>query len=298
MTTIHTNICPVCGSREFIPYLSCKDYFATKETFEIQQCSQCKFAFTQDFPSENEIGKYYDVPDYISHSDTNKGIINILYHLARKIALSSKSKIVTQYADRKIGMLLDIGSGTGYFLNKMKHLKWIVTGIEKSDSARQYAKQKFDINCQDSDYLYEISAKTKDVVTMWHVLEHLEQLNRVMERLLGILKDDGVLIIALPNKESYDAVHYQEDWAAYDVPRHLWHFSPSDFEHLANRHQFKLVAIKPMYFDAFYISMMSEKNKSTFLASLVGLTKGGIFFLKSLFDKKKCSSLIYILKKK
>lgn len=297
-TTIHITRCPICNSEEFEPYLSCKDYFATQETFELCQCKKCSFVFTQDFPSENVNGRYYDVPDYVSHSDTQKGIVNALYHRARKIALKSKSKIVIKNAGKKTGMLLEIGSGTGYFLNRMKDLKWIVTGIEKSESARKYAKMKFGLDCQDSAYLYDIPSKTKDVVAMWHVLEHLEHLNRVMECIHNILKDDGTAIIAVPNKDSFDAAYYKKYWAAYDVPRHLWHFSPDSIEHLANRHKFELVAVKPMYMDAFYISMLSEKYKKSCLASLIGLIKGEWFFLRTLFNKKRSSSLIYILKKK
>lgn len=295
---VHTVICPVCGSRGIDPFLSCKDYLTTQEVFQINKCNGCGFAFTQDFPVENEIGKYYEAPEYISHSDTNRGIINSLYHLARKIALKSKSKLVTKYAGSKKGMLLDIGSGTGYFLNRMKELKWIVTGIEKSASARKYAKQKFGIDCQDSEYLYEIPCQTKDVITMWHVLEHLEHLNSVLDYLQKILKDDGTLVIALPNKESFDARYYKEYWAAYDVPRHLWHFSSSDFQRIANRHQFQIIEIKPMYFDAFYISMLSEKNMGHSFASLRGLIRGGVYFLRTLRNKNGSSSLIYILKKK
>ena len=297
MKKIHTDICPVCGSIELVPYLSCKDYLTTQEIFDICQCKSCGFALTQDFPAENEIGPYYDAPEYISHSDAHRGIINTLYHLARKMALKSKSKIVSRYASKKTGMLLDIGSGTGYFLNKMKEEKWIVTGIEKSESARKYAKQKFDIDCQCSEYLYNVCEKTKDVITMWHVLEHMEHLNHVMGHLSAILKNDGTVIIALPNKSSLDAVHYKEYWAAYDVPRHLWHFSLPDFERLAEKHHFEVIDVKPMYLDAFYISMLSEKNKGTFMATIVGLAKGGIFFLRTLADKEKSSSLIYILKK-
>lgn len=297
MRTIHTTICPVCGSHEVLPFLSSEDWLTTKEVFQIQKCNICGFAFTQDFPVEEEIGKYYDAPEYISHSDTNKGIINTLYHWARKISLNSKSKLITKYSVIKKGKLLDVGAGTGYFLNRMKEQKWIVTGIEKSESARQYAKKKFDIDCQDSEYLYEIPGETKDVITLWHVLEHLEPLNSVMEHLHKILKDDGTLIIALPNKYSFDAAHYKECWAAYDVPRHLWHFSPADFRHLANRHHFEVIETKPMYFDGFYISMLSEKNKGSFLATLVGLMRGGIYFLRTLGNKERSSSLIYILKK-
>lgn len=295
---IHSQVCPVCGSSSLLPFLSCTDYLTTKEVFEICKCKQCGFALTQDFPSEDMIAPYYEAPAYISHTDTHKGIVNSLYHLARKMALKSKSKLVTHYASQKSGMLLDIGSGTGYFLNRMKQLKWIVTGIEKSESARAYAKQKFNMDCQKSDYLYDIHAKTKDVITMWHVLEHLEHLNEVMDRLHTILKDDGIAIIALPNKDSFDAAYYKEFWAAYDVPRHLWHFSPSDFLHLADKHNFQLIDIKPMYLDAFYISMLSEQSKGSFMASICGLVKGGIFFLRTLANKKRSSSLIYILKKK
>ena len=298
MRTIHITICPICGSHETLPFLSCEDWLTTKEIFQIQRCNFCGFAFTQDFPAEEEIGKYYDAPEYISHSDTNKGIINTLYHWARRISLNSKSKLINRYSAVKKGKLLDVGAGTGYFLNRMKEQKWIVTGIEKSESARQYAKEKFDIDCQDSEYLYKIPGETKDVITLWHVLEHLEPLNKVMEHLYKILAEDGLLIIALPNKDSFDAVHYKEYWAAYDVPRHLWHFSPDDFRRLAERHHFDVIETKPMYFDGFYISMLSEKNKGSFLATLVGLMRGGIYFLRTLGNKERSSSLIYILRKK
>ncbi len=297
-TNIHIANCPVCGCDKSELYIECEDYFATKEKFDLCRCTKCGFVFTQDFPSDKFIGKYYDAPGYVSHSDTRKGLVNSLYHIARKFALKSKANIVQKSTGKHRGKLLEIGSGTGYFLNEMKKRKWIVTGIEKSDSACQYAKNKFDLDCQDSVYLYDIPADTKDAVVMWHVLEHLERLNRVMDRIHEILKSDGTAIIAVPNADSCDALHYQKYWAAYDVPRHLWHFSPDNFTLLANRHHFEVVNIKPMYLDAFYISMLSEKYKGTTLGSLVGLTKGGWFLLRTLFNKKRSSSLIYVLKKK
>ena len=254
--------------------------------------------FTQDFPSEDEIGKYYDSPEYISHSDSQKGVINSLYHFARKVAMRSKSALVLKYAPDETGKLLDIGSGTGNFMHAMCEKKWIVTGVEKSDSARYHAHEKFGLNTQDSEFLFEIPEKTKDVVTMWHVLEHIEKLNETMEHIYRILKDDGTAFIALPNKDSFDAAYYKEYWAAYDVPRHLWHFSPGDFELFADRHNLRLEKIKPMYFDPFYISMLSEKYKGTFLGSIVGLVKGFYFYIRSLSDTKRCSSVVYILKKK
>lgn len=298
MNTVHTDICPLCGGKDFQDYLTCKDHYASQEDFQLVKCSACGFVLTQDFPAEDSIGFYYNVSDYISHSDTRKGLFNKLYHIARSFALKSKAKTVIKYAAPNSKILLDYGSGTGYFLNKMKSKGWLVTGIEKDEGARHYAKSKFGLNVQSHEYIFQISEQQKDTVTMWHVLEHIENLNAVMHQLHVILKDDGTAIIALPNRESLDAEYYKNNWAAYDVPRHLWHFSQKDFEFLANKHNFSLVDVKPMYLDAFYISMLSQKYKGTFLGSLMGLLRGGLFFLKGLSDKQKCSSLIYILKKK
>lgn len=298
MKTIHITSCPVCSGTECSEDLVCNDYLVSRESFSLCRCTGCGFMFTQDFPSDDVIGKYYDSPEYISHSDSQKGLINYLYHIARRIAMKSKSSLVSKYASDKTGKLLDIGSGTGNFMQAMCEKKWIVTGVEKSDSARYHAHEKFGLNTQNSEFLFEIPEKTKDVVTMWHVLEHIENLNKTMEQIHRIVKDDGTVFIALPNKASFDARHYKEYWAAYDVPRHLWHFSPSDFEGFANKHNFRLEAIKPMYFDPFYISMLSEKYKGTFMASIVGLIKGFYFCTRSLPNTERCSSVVYILKKK
>lgn len=298
MKTAHISKCPLCSSDSFIPYLECKDYYATQESFHLSQCVNCGFVYTQDFPAEDEIGKYYHVQDYISHSDTQKGIINKLYHLVRNFSLKSKSKLVIHSSGKQTGSLLDYGCGTGYFLNAMDVKGWSVSGIEKDEGARSYAKDKFRLDVQSDNYLFQVPENQLDVVTMWHVLEHVEKLNECMSQLYKVLKGDGTLVIALPNRNSCDAQHYKQFWAAYDVPRHLWHFSSQNFENLANKHNFKVVDIKPMHFDGFYISMLSEKYKKTIAGTLVGLLKGGVFFLRSLTNKQKSSSLIYILKKK
>lgn len=298
MTEIHIDCCPVCKKKDFSTPMSCKDYLVSGKSFSIIQCKSCQFSFTQDFPSEKEIGKYYEASDYISHSDTHNGIINKLYHLVRKISLNSKVKLIRKASAKSSSKLLDIGAGTGYFLNKAKNAGWNVIGIEKSEVARQQTKSKFGIDCFGSDYLSDIPTESIDVVTMWHVLEHIENLNETMQLIHSVLTSDGIAVIALPNKKSTDANHYKQDWAAYDVPRHLWHFSPSDFKLLADNNGFLLSQIRPMYFDGFYISMLSEQNKGRKGASIIGLIKGGFFFLRSLTDRKKSSSIIYILRKK
>lgn len=297
MSLKHIKCCPVCGTIDCSEYLKCLDFLVTEESFLIYKCDKCRFAFTQDFPSELEIGRYYEAPEYISHTDSHKGVINSLYHQARKITLRGKVALIRKYSSVNPGTLLDIGCGTGYFLEAMRQKKWIVTGIEKSEPTRIYAHEKFGLNIQDSDYFFDIHSKTKDVITLWHVLEHLEKLNETMSNLHRILKDDGTLIIALPNKSSADAIHYKENWAAYDVPRHLWHFSIPDFKEFASKHGFKIIKKKRMFFDPFYISMLSEKIKGSAISSLKGLTMGSIFSIQSLFQLKKSSSIIYILKK-
>lgn len=298
MTNICIEECPICKHREFTPFLSCTDFYASKESFQLQECTHCNFVFTQNFPSQKEIDKYYEVEEYISHSNTSKGIVNKLYHAVRQISLKAKTKLITEVTGMETGCLLDIGCGTGYFLNEMKQKHWVVTGIEKNDTVRLLAKEKFDIDTQTDGYLYSIPKQKKDVITMWHVLEHLESLNEAMKQICNILKDDGRLIIALPNQKSNDATYYKQYWAAYDVPRHLWHFCPNSFGQLAKNHGLEIVSIKPMHFDVFYISILSEKYKNTKLATLVGGLKGFAFFCKNIFHHENSSSLIYILKKK
>lgn len=297
MNNIHLEHCPLCSSSKLQPTLRCKDYLTSDETFTLVSCSVCGFAFTQDFPSEDSIGRYYDAPEYISHTDTKEGIINKLYHYARSFSLKSKVNLVNQYTHTINKSLLDIGCGTGYFLEAIASKNWDIEGIEKSETVRKQVKERIDLQVNDSDYLPKIESESKDAITMWHVLEHVENLNETMDQLHRILKKGGTAFIALPNKKSLDALYYKEYWAAYDVPRHLWHFSPPDFNELAKRHKFEVIKQKAMYFDPFYISMLSEKYKKTKMGTIVGLTKGAYFCFRSFFDTKKCSSVIYILKK-
>ena len=298
MNNIHLEYCPVCSGKKLESTLQCKDYLTSKEAFTLYNCNDCGFAFTQDFPNENFIGRYYDAPEYISHTDTKEGIINKLYHYARNFALKSKLNLVSRYTPANKKSLLDIGCGTGYFLEAIANKNWTAEGIEKSETVRNQARGRLNLPINGSDYLSKIESESKDAITMWHVLEHIERLNETMNELYRILKKDGTVFIALPNKKSIDAAYYKEFWAAYDVPRHLWHFSPFDFNELARKHNFKLVKQKAMYFDPFYISMLSEKYKNSKMSTIVGLIKGAYFCFRSLFDTEKCSSIIYILKKR
>ena len=278
--------------------MTCVDHYATGESFDLFRCEDCGFLLTQNPPVEAEIGRYYESPDYISHTDTHKGLMNQVYHWVRKYMLGRKARLVKRRSGIKQGKLLDIGTGTGYFSYTMKERGWKVSAIEKSPQARAFAKEHFLLDVDGPEALSAYSEKSFDVVTLWHVMEHLEHLNETWETLAKILKDQGTLIVAVPNPTSFDAEKYREMWAAYDVPRHLWHFSPSVMQQLGMKHGFVLEERLPMPFDAFYVSMLTEKYKKHSLSFLRGTWTGFQALLASMVKKDQSSSIIYIFRKK
>jgi 2-polyprenyl-3-methyl-5-hydroxy-6-metoxy-1,4-benzoquinol methylase len=254
---------------------------------------------TQGFPAESEIGRYYDTPNYISHSDTHRGPVNMVYHHVRRYMLGRKARLVCRQAGRRHGRLLDIGAGTGYFAATMVSRGWDVTAIEKSPSARDFAQRAFRLELKPAEELNgNLEKKSYDAVTLWHVMEHLEHLNETWERIGELLKDDGVLVVAVPNPTSYDAQKYGSYWAAYDVPRHLWHFTPASMEQLAAKHGFALKRKYAMPFDAFYIAMLSEKYAGHKMPFLRGMFTGVMAWFSLLGNKERSSSMIYVFKKR
>ena len=254
--------CPCCGSKNISAVLSVKDYTVSQVTFQVFECADCTLRFTQDIADEANIGKYYQSENYISHSDTHEGIINKLYHYVRSITLRNKYKIVCTQTKKTTGSLMDIGAGTGAFANFMKTAKWTVTGLEPDITARTVAYNKFQLELKSPAELFNLPENSFDAITMWHVLEHVHNLDGYMNAFGKLLKQEGKLFIAVPNYTSYDASVYKEYWAAYDVPRHLYHFSPTSIKLLANKHNLNVIAIKPMWYDSFYISMISEQYKN------------------------------------
>ena len=290
--------CPSCGSDSIYPAISAKDYTVTREIFEIWHCDDCTLRFTQQVPDSVAIGRYYQSAEYVSHSDTEHGLINRLYHLVRNYTLYGKRKLLQKVTGKETGTLLDVGAGTGAFANTMKFAGWHVTGIEPDATARQNATNKYGLTLQSQGDLFGLEASQFDAITMWHVLEHVHDLNSYLEKFLKIIKPDGRLIIAVPNYTSFDAKVYKEYWAAYDVPRHLYHFSPKSMEHLGNLKGFILEETKPMWFDSFYVSMLSEQYKNEG-GNLMGAVWNGLLSnLKTMRNTKRCSSVIYIFSKK
>jgi 2-polyprenyl-3-methyl-5-hydroxy-6-metoxy-1,4-benzoquinol methylase len=294
---IHYSACPACNSNNLSASLKAIDYTVSKEQYTMYTCINCSLRFTQDIPTIEEIGKYYQSDAYVSHSDTKKGLINTIYHWVRKYTLRQKQAFIRRSTGLQKGNLLDIGAGTGAFAHTMQQAGWAVKGLEPDATARAQAKKNYDLSLDLPQQLYAFESESFDAITMWHVLEHVHDLKGYWEKFSQILTSKGRLIIAVPNYTSYDAKHYGEIWAAYDVPRHLYHFSPNSMEQLGKRYGFELVAIKPMWFDAVYVSMLSEQYKNGKGNLLAALWHGSYSNLITLFNKRKCSSLIYVFKK-
>jgi 2-polyprenyl-3-methyl-5-hydroxy-6-metoxy-1,4-benzoquinol methylase len=284
--------CPICSSTEFSPFLICKDYTVSRESFQIQECEDCGFLLTSPRPSLDTLGDYYKSNDYISHSDTQKGLINWVYHRVRKIALKNKLKLVQKYTQTK-GSLLDNGCGTGAFLSTCLQAGWQADGIEPDADARDIAEKATQKSIFST--LDEVKNKKYDAITMWHVLEHIPDLNETIEKLKNLLTERGVLIVAVPNPESDDALYFKEHWAAYDVPRHLWHFKKKDIERLFKKHSCNMKAICPMPFDAYYISLLSTRYKTGKTQYIKALWRG--FISNNKAGSTNTSSLIYVIEK-
>jgi 2-polyprenyl-3-methyl-5-hydroxy-6-metoxy-1,4-benzoquinol methylase len=294
--TVRHVTCPLCRKSNLRLHLSTTDYSISKEPFDLFRCGDCDFIFTQNAPDEAHIGKYYESDDYISHSDTKRGVVNRLYHVARDFMLSQKWNLLRRLSDGK--KLLDLGSGSGYFLNFMKSKGYAVAGVEVSDSAVTFSKERFGLDVRSPlEFLTNYGEKNFDIVTMWHVLEHLHDSDAYLQQVHKILKTNGLLVIAVPNCSSYDATHYQKFWAGYDVPRHLWHFTPKTLRTIADRNGFKVETIKKLPLDPFYNAMLSEKYKKNPLFLPAGFLFGMLAYLTSVFNIERASSPIYILKK-
>ncbi len=271
-------------------FLDVEDYLATHETFVIYKNDEYEMLVT-DAPEQEKIGRYYDSQNYISHTDSKKTILDVAYQFVKEKSLKKKVALLTRFQNKK-GKLLDIGAGTGDFLNVAKSEKWEVLGVEPNENARKLAIDK-KVNLVQT--LDEVDHKSFAVITMWHVLEHVHDLEGQLTFLKNNLNKDGVLFIAVPNFKSFDAEHYGKFWAAYDAPRHLWHFSQTSISKLFAEHQMKVVDTLPMIFDSFYVSILSEKYRSGktmyWQSFLLGLKSN-----RSARASGEYSSLIYVIK--
>jgi 2-polyprenyl-3-methyl-5-hydroxy-6-metoxy-1,4-benzoquinol methylase len=274
-------------------FLTVEDYSVSKETFDLYYDETLDMLITHPQPSLENLGKYYESEDYISHTDNKRSLFENLYHFIKSIALKNKLNLINSHQPTK-GSLLDIGAGTGDFLTVAKKDDWKITGIEPSDRAKSIAKNKGVAFVESTN---ELEKESFDVITMWHVLEHVPDLDTQIKELKRLLKPTGTLLIAVPNFKSFDAKYYGKFWAAYDVPIHFWHFSKTAIQLLFDKEEMKLEKVLPMKFDSFYVSLLSEKYKS----GKMNYPKAFFIGLQSNWRAKKdleYSSHIYILKNK
>lgn len=295
--TIQYTACPVCGNTKFTEIFRVKDQTVSKQDFIIMQCNSCSLRITQQVPDQQAIAAFYKSESYISHTDTAKGFINRMYHLVRGITLQSKAKLIQKETGLAMGHLLDIGAGTGAYAHTMQQRGWTITGLEPDKDARNVAKDKYHLVLEEADKLYQLPAQQFDAITLWHVLEHIHDLDKYLQTIYKVLKPGGKLFIAVPNYTCYDAIHYQTNWAAYDVPRHLYHFAPTAMQKLLQKHNLKLCKMKPMWFDSFYVSLLSEQYKGGSAQILKAFIIGFLSNIKAIPVANKCSSVIYIAEK-
>jgi 2-polyprenyl-3-methyl-5-hydroxy-6-metoxy-1,4-benzoquinol methylase len=290
--------CPICNKEDIASLLHTKDYSLTGEDFQIIQCANCTLEYTDPAPSKEAIAPYYNFPSYISHTDTKEGLVNKMYHKVRNHTLTQKTNWVQSLFTGHKGHLLEVGAGIGAFANSMSKKGWKVTALEPDAASRQKALENYDINLLPIEELFQLEPAKYEVITLWHVLEHVHDLNAYMKIFHSLLKPNGRLIIAVPNYTSYDAGFYKNYWAAYDVPRHLYHFSPLSMHYLSKKHKMSIVQKLPMWFDSFYVSLLSEKYKQS---GMIGMMRaffvGCISNLTALSNVDRGSSMIYEIKK-
>jgi len=286
--------CPLFEKKTVLKnYINVKDYSNTQEEFTIVSCETTGFLFTNPRPEEKDISKYYDFEDYISHTNKRSDFISKLYQKVRTLSIKRKYKLISKLIRSK--KILDVGSGTGEFLSYMKSKKFDTYGIEIAKKARELSIKNHKLNVKGS--LLRLDETNFDVITMWHVLEHVYDLDGYMKKIKSLLNDKGIVIIAVPNHKCFDQKFYGKHWAGWDVPLHLWHFDKDSMLKLSNKYGLEISSIHPLYFDSFYVSLLSSKYKHNSSKLVQSFIIGLYSNLIAKFKTGEYSSLIYVLKK-
>lgn len=287
--TIHYDYCPLCHGAELAPHLTATDHLVSGLRFDIVRCRACGFLFTQDAPTPDAIGPFYESVDYQPHNN-RCSFTSFLYHSVRSVMFRWKYLLIRRHHKQR-GTLIDVGAGSGHFVAYMRQQGWQVVGCEQSERARAEAWQRDGLRLDGDVMSVDYPQACADVITAWHAVEHIHDLHGLWERFGRWLKHDGLLVVAVPNCDSFDAKHYESDWAAWDAPRHLWHFNEATIKMLGQCHGFKLRSINSLPLDACYIAMLTEHNK------VKGLAKGLRFALSGAVQPQQASSLVFLFQK-
>ncbi|MDP2040903.1 MAG: class I SAM-dependent methyltransferase [Algoriphagus sp.] len=290
--------CPLCKSGRFLNYAEITDHAVSKENFILCKCSNCELLFTNPRPTEDKIGPYYNFPEYYSHEDKAKNLTQWIYQKVRNFSISKKVDFIRRL--KRKGKLLDYGCGTGEFLKAAKNKGWKISGIEPNEKARNQANLKLNEKVKNS--IEELNKNSDyDIITLFHVLEHIHELRKTLKKIITHLKSDGYLIIAVPNADSWDGKKYGKYWAGWDVPRHLYHFNSKSIEAIQTEFNLELKEVKPMKFDSFYVSLLSEgylQKDSSLLSRYWSAFKAGIKSNHSAKTPGQFSSNIFVFQKK
>lgn len=289
------NKCPWCGSEKAQISLWLRDEFLTKEDFHICECLNCGLLYTMPRPDKDKIGDYYKSEEYYSHQENKKGFIPKVYERVKKTNLKHKYQLASKGIN--VGTLLDIGCGVGDFLHTAETHGWDCLGVEPSEDAKAIAQKRMKGKIISSEELETLSDGSFDLITMWHVLEHVDDLKWQIAQLQRLVKPSGRVVIALPNYKSYDGQYYKELWAAYDVPRHLNHFNRNTLAKMFKTIGLELIKMDKLKWDAYYISYLSEQYKHHSLPLVRGVFRGWISNSKAR-RSGEWSSLVYVFEKK
>lgn len=287
--------CPICTGASFQPFLTCKDYTTSGELFHVEQCITCGLVLTNPRPAQETAGIYYQATNYISHTSAASGIIDYIYLIFRMLTLRWKLRLIQPYLQGNL--LLDVGCGTGHFLKHCKHAGVEIYGVEPSPEARVIATRH---NLTVVERLEKLPDIKFNVITLWHVLEHIYDLKGTIQELKNRLTENGIIFIAVPNWQSFDSTYYKDQWAGYDVPRHVWHFSKTTMALLLKNAGLRIKKIIPMKLDAYYVSLLSEKYAQNGNLSLVHTLHAITLGYRSNRKGRRemnYSSLIYLVQK-
>ncbi len=293
MNPVHHDCCPLCGCTDLLPWRLCRDHTVSQAQFAILRCGACGFRFTQDAPAEADIGPYYQAEAYIAHSNTRRGLLSQLYQLARRMMLGRKRRLIEKLAGRRRGRLLDYGCGTGEFAAHLAAHGWQVLGLEPSEQARDYARRVHGLAVEPPEALFDYAGPPFEVITLWHVLEHVHRLHATLRRLGEVLAPGGLLLIAVPNADAHEQDRYAEFWAAWDVPRHLWHFDAQTLGRLLADCGLRIESMQAMPLDAFYVSLLSERYRRGRVDWLGAVGAGMGTWRAARSDIHRASALLY-----